>query len=381
MPVFALSLCGVVGTSLLLSIALFTAWLRFGRKRHALIWAAAFCLFTLENLLVVARVLRGGESFGLTLAAAYASLAGATLVGLGFRARAGLHRWQGVALIAAATAIGCTGLLVWRSAPPAHHPLLTGGIALMLWLAVDALRRESRENRAVGTMVMMAVFTLFFVFLTGLGLITVPFGRLPETDYQAAYLVCVPTSIMGVGLFALVLLAEDLALGLRELATIDPLTGALNRRGLEALAEREAARCKREGRPLSVVLADLDHFKAVNDDLGHAIGDTALRRFAAHLLDSVRTGDLVGRIGGEEFILVLPGAGSAAASELIARIRRTAPALIEGAAARAMPTASFGIAVLNTPGDSLAAAIARADAALYQAKADGRDCVRVARVP
>jgi diguanylate cyclase (GGDEF)-like protein len=380
MPAIALALCGVAETSLLLSLALLTAWRRFGRKPHALLWTVAFFLFTLDHLLMTARAYNDHESFGLTLLSTWATLTGATLVALGFRARAGLERWKPVVLFSAVTILVCTGLIIWRWASPVHHPVASGFSAAMLLLSVDAMRCSGRDGRSAGMipMTMMVIFTLFFLFLTVLGLLTAPFGPVQDAVYLAAYLVGVPTSLTGIGLFALVLLAADLAQELRQLALVDPLTGLLNRRGIETHALREVARCLREGRPLTVVLADLDHFKAVNDALGHAVGDGVLQCFAAHLSASARAGDLVGRFGGEEFILVLPGADVQRAQEVVARIRKTAPQSLDAPGLQRMPTASFGLSALGDAADSLQAAISRADTALYRAKSDGRDCVRVA---
>lgn len=379
MLLLALALCGVVGTSLLLTIALLTAWARFGRNRHAAQWTAAFFLFTLDHFLMVVRVLAGGEREGLTLIATYLSLAGSTCVALGFRARAGLLRSQWVTVLGVVAALICTGLILWEHGAPVHHPVVSGLAAFMLFLAVDALRRGGNDGYAAGTVTlsMMSLFAIFFVLLTVLGAITVPIGKMPDTTYRAVYLVGVPTSLTGVGLFALILLAEDLALKLHQIAIVDPLTAVLNRRGIEIAAQPVIARCLREARPLTVVVADLDHFKAVNDAFGHAVGDCVLQSFAAHLSASVRSSDLVGRLGGEEFILILPDAETDTACELITRIRATASKHVEGISAGAMPTSSFGIALLRR-GETLATSIERADMALYQAKADGRNCIRIA---
>ena len=127
-------------------------------------------------------------------------------------------------------------------------------------------------------------------------------------------------------------------------ALVDGLTGLANRRAASDALHAEAARAKRLETPLSVVLADLDGFKEVNDEHGHAVGDEVLRAFAEVLRDTVRESDLAGRWGGEEFLLLLPGADEEGAAQLAERMR-------VGLAARRIPsvpglrvTASFGVA-------------------------------------
>jgi diguanylate cyclase (GGDEF)-like protein len=154
-------------------------------------------------------------------------------------------------------------------------------------------------------------------------------------------------------------------------ASTDSLTGLLNRRALE-----NAVRSLGEGvGPRSVVMADLDHFKQLNDTHGHETGDRALRAFSQTLAASVRRDDLVGRHGGEEFAVVLPGCSAADAVTVIEKVRVDLRAAL---AAHSLPvvTASFGV-VAALPGEELASALARADAALFQAKHEGRDRVIV----
>ena len=164
-------------------------------------------------------------------------------------------------------------------------------------------------------------------------------------------------------------------------ALVDGLTGLANRRAANDALHAEAARAERLETPLSVVLADLDGFKDVNDEHGHAVGDAVLRAFAEVLRETLRESDLAGRWGGEEFLLLLPGADEEGAAQLAERVRI-------GMAARRIPsapglrvTASFGVAEYagETTTEQLVAA---ADDALYRAKRGGKDRVeRAARAP
>jgi diguanylate cyclase (GGDEF)-like protein len=162
-------------------------------------------------------------------------------------------------------------------------------------------------------------------------------------------------------------------------ALVDGLTGLANRRAASDALHAEAARAERLETPLSLVLADLDGFKDVNDAHGHAVGDEVLRVFAEVLRETLRESDVAGRWGGEEFLLLLPGADGEGAAQLAERVRI-------GLAARRVPsvpglrvTASFGVAEYageTNPEQLLEAA----DGALYRAKRVGKDRVeRAAR--
>jgi diguanylate cyclase (GGDEF)-like protein len=166
--------------------------------------------------------------------------------------------------------------------------------------------------------------------------------------------------------------AED---ELRHLATTDPLTGAGNRRHFMALASAEVARSQREELPLSALMLDLDFFKRVNDQYGHAGGDEALRRFVARCIADLRGSDILGRLGGEEFAAILPETDSAGAMDVAHRLRRHLAAEdITCDRGTFRFTVSIGVAALK-PGDSLEELLRRADEALYWVKAHGRNGV------
>jgi diguanylate cyclase (GGDEF)-like protein len=169
----------------------------------------------------------------------------------------------------------------------------------------------------------------------------------------------------------------------REQAMRDGLTGLLNRAAVLAALERELARGQREGRPVGVLLADVDHFKGVNDTLGHQAGDEVLRQVAARLASALRPYDAVGRYGGEEFLIVLPGCDGPALADLAERVRQrvaAAPVTWEGEAVAV--TLSVGAAARAAADDADPAALLRAaDEALYRAKRAGRNRVSLAAEP
>lgn len=159
---------------------------------------------------------------------------------------------------------------------------------------------------------------------------------------------------------------------LREQAMRDPLTGLLNRRALDDRFAQEIEHSVQMGRPLALVLADLDHFKRINDTHGHVVGDTVLRDFGAVLCAGLRASDSVFRIGGEEFALLMPGADAAQASARVEALRERLAGERLGGLADAV-TFSAGVASTDAHGMTLDALLAAADGALYQAKARGRD--------
>jgi len=175
---------------------------------------------------------------------------------------------------------------------------------------------------------------------------------------------------------------DELQQQLREQANHDALTGLFNRRYLDSTLERELARCRREAKPLSLIMIDIDHFKKYNDRYGHQAGDECLRRVAQALQASAkRAGDLPARYGGEEFSLVLPDTDAAAA-------RRLAESLRRGIELLAMPheqsetgkvTISIGLAIMeNDDYPDVESLLRAADEALYHAKWGGRNQVQVA---
>jgi diguanylate cyclase (GGDEF)-like protein/PAS domain S-box-containing protein len=168
----------------------------------------------------------------------------------------------------------------------------------------------------------------------------------------------------------------------RELASRDMVTGLLNRRGFDgALSNVLAAQGLKH--PLAVLQIDLDRFKAVNDTYGHEAGDRVLREVATVLERAVRRSDVVGRVGGDEFVVVLPGIESVAKAQDIAVsiINGVSTPIVIGAGRHAEIGASIGIAFAEWPGESAASLLRRADAAMYEAKQSGRGRVCLARLP
>ncbi len=163
---------------------------------------------------------------------------------------------------------------------------------------------------------------------------------------------------------------------LRKLAATDPLTGAFNRRHFMAVAEMESERTRRNGHPLSVLTLDIDHFKKINDTYGHAGGDEALRKTVETVKNQLRSSDVLGRFGGEEFCVLLPETASKGAMVLGERIRRAIAAMAVSWAGREFGfTISIGVAEWRPREPSLEESLERADQSLYRAKTGGRNRV------
>jgi diguanylate cyclase (GGDEF)-like protein len=162
-------------------------------------------------------------------------------------------------------------------------------------------------------------------------------------------------------------------------AQTDSLTGVLNRRSLLGRLEDACARARSGGMPVAVLFIDLDHFKRINDSFGHPAGDACLRAVVAPIHAELRQSDVIGRYGGEEFVVVLQSAGEEAARLIAERIvQRIATLRIEGFGPGIRLTASIGVAASDRLGVLGEALIARADAAVYAAKDAGRNRVEIA---
>ena len=173
---------------------------------------------------------------------------------------------------------------------------------------------------------------------------------------------------------ALALRSAWLLASVQRMADTDGLTGVANRRTFDAALARAVAQAERAGTPVGLLMLDLDHFKALNDAHGHQAGDAVLQTVARTLEDCSRAGDVVARYGGEEFAVVLPGLDAAQTEEAGERLRRA----VAASPAAAAVTASVGAAALPQHAPDAPALVAAADAAVYAAKASGRDRVATA---
>ncbi|RWH74586.1 GGDEF domain-containing protein [Mesorhizobium sp.] len=206
-------------------------------------------------------------------------------------------------------------------------------------------------------------------------------GADPQAYVQTAYAL-VSQSLgtvfgLALALLALAVLVRDALSEATSKSETDTLSRLFNRGGFERHADIAMRDAARRGVPVALVLADLDYFKSINDRYGHACGDRVIETFAGFLREAAAEHHVAGRIGGEEFAIILPGTNLAAARLFAEGARNAFGALpIEGLPADHRCSASFGVAEL-TADEGFADLLRRADAALYEAKNAGRDCVRV----
>lgn len=253
---------------------------------------------------------------------------------------------------------GVIAIMVVRALWPIEKPYLIDRI--LFWVAA-----LSAINLILRPIVILAVspgFDDYHGFQQSLYWTTVQFS-------QAMVSIVAAISLM-------VAVAIDLIRELRAEANADDLSGLLNRRGFEAKAGPALRRCVDDGAPAALLIADLDHFKQVNDRHGHAVGDAIIAAFGAHVRHLGPVNMVAGRIGGEEFAVLLPGASIETARQLAEVIRIGLPtACAERIPPSLVPTTSIGIAA-GIPGQGLSQLLRQADEALYDAKRAGRNRVR-----
>jgi diguanylate cyclase (GGDEF)-like protein len=245
---------------------------------------------------------------------------------------------------------------------------------LVLW------RNATRSIRAPARLIslVLGAFIMWNFLRSLLTLTGVLTKRGLESQVQAMTDVIFLAVALGLAFGFFWMTTSNLSAMLEGLASTDPLTGLLNRRSFTRCLEEELRRAERLSDSFSLLMLDLDHFKRVNDEHGHAAGDEVLCGAAQNIQDAVRGIDVVGRWGGEEFVVLLPGAKLEAAGivarRILANIQRASPLRDKS---RHIPvTGSIGLAV-HAADDAMEAILERADRALYRAKAEGRNCVRV----
>jgi len=202
-----------------------------------------------------------------------------------------------------------------------------------------------------------------------------------KTEYAIISQTLSAAFAIALALVVLVVIVRDILAAVTAESETDTLSGLLNRGGFERHATNAVEKSARLGIPITLIIADLDHFKSVNDTFGHDCGDFVIKAFAGLLKSSSGRRQFGARLGGEEFAIMLPGANLLAARLFAEGARSAFSALpINGLPHDKRLTASFGVAEL-TPSEGLSALMKRADEALYVAKKDGRDCVRVSLSP
>ena len=234
-----------------------------------------------------------------------------------------------------------------------------------------------RMVRALSRLSLQAFFWLLFIGAVVLSecLTLVASLLVFHTARPELLLTAIPVATLTAGIlsFAVVRVVGHLRvqqLSLERYATVDELTGSPNRRVFLERLESEVDRCARLGTRLSVVFVDIDHFKKINDDYGHQVGDTVLKGIFARLEESLRAYDFVGRYGGDEFVMALPGNDAEGGAAVAERLRESVQESAGGKVSAV--TISLGVAQLEQ-GMNAEGLLKNADMALYRAKNGGRN--------
>jgi diguanylate cyclase (GGDEF)-like protein len=277
---------------------------------------------------------------------------------------------------------GLPFLMAWRNMPVQVKSNALGDLLIGLECVVTVvLLVDSREKPTRAPRLLMGGFLAFFVVVElARGWVALAMNGNPDVTTPRLGITSVVMYIVNTSLLPLAFLwmmHARLEWDLLQQSIVDPLTAVLNRRGLQQALERELARCRRYGEELTLAMVDLDHFKRFNDKYGHAAGDTVLKRVAQLLGARLRETDVVARLGGEEFVLLLPHTDLDQSGPILEHLRqalRGNAELLPSADIRA--TASFG--ATSTDGRNDVGAedlLSEADKAMYAAKAGGRDRV------
>ncbi len=289
--------------------------------------------------------------------------------------------WPALFLIPAGVCFGVADRVMPKVAKPewlmfgawiASGLIIGGAVALsggsrqptLSWLAIPVITLSSRfPMRGV----------IAGVLVNCLILVAVAFGVDPHRTLQDPVLVIAPLALLlSVAVLSTPLMRSDIQH--RSDAVLDPLTGMLNRNALSSRVVELAEQSALTGESVGIIVGDLDHFKEINDTQGHSVGDAVLREVAYQIRKQLRAFDLAYRLGGEEFLILLPGATLAQAAELAEQLRVSVAR--DCAAAGAPVTMSFGVGASHTgePFD-YGTVFKTADEALYRAKGNGRDQV------
>lgn len=362
------------GTFLVFAVAFLWAWV-ISTERHYLLLVAGCCLLSAGG--GVFRMVVGWPSdVGINILISNTFYVGATLMGCeGILRRYGHRIGLGVDLVILVGS-ACLTLYFFYFEPSFIarvyiQNFVPGTIFLVTGLRLHQLAGAGYSERAVFWI--LIVFSLQFFPRTILTLAVTPEPQLSGFGQSLFWQVLQLTNaVMGTALLLAFLVAElsDMIDRLRLERDIDRLTGILNRRGFEDRAE--AILAQGPLRDFALILFDIDHFKRVNDTFGHTAGDDVLRALGALLRSTAQKAEIVGRIGGEEFAVLLPDGSEDGARTAVARLQRTIDEADFALPAQAVPiAASFGVAI-RRPGEAYLDWFKRADTALYRAKAEGR---------
>ena len=377
-PIFYI-IVAMMFVSATLSIIFFIAWKTLVRKRYALSWAVGFLAATCQWFLnLQINLFPSYETYWLTVNA-FALV----LITLGIRGHCQRSECQQLPENLWPFAGVIYAGIIWTTVVEPHVgvsvALMPATACLTLFFSALMIIRHREESRPAewAAATSMVIFGISQGIAASMALMQ---GAGGDAAYEALYVhynfLTLPAGYMAMGMFVIFMLASDISIEMKDIAIHDQLTGVLNRRGLGEQGAMIYASSRRNEFPVSVVMTDIDRFKFFNDEYGHSTGDAALLHFAKLLRVSRRADDVIARVGGEEFALILPGTGLESAMKIadaLCNRVENSPMLIDGL--RLSMTASFGVAAISEKDTCLSDTIIRADRALYRSKRAGRNQV------
>lgn len=365
--------------SAVLSLLFFMAWENFGRKPYALTWSAAFLAGSLQWLCPLNTDMFPSKEACLLVENAF-SMVLATLALRGHCQRTGSrllpqNLWP--------FALPVYGIIAWHIVVDPHvgirMTIVPAFAALTMFMSAYMILSHREQTRPAEW---AAAIALCVFALTQVGTASLAFmqGAGGDESIAAAYqhfnFLTLPAGYVATSMLIILMMASDISAKLRKMAVQDQLTGLLNRRGFEEYGHRAFSAARRNGISMSVVMTDIDRFKHINDRYGHAAGDLALAHFARLVSESRRQEDIVARVGGEEFALLLPGTDLRDAMAIADQLcRKVGSTPLEMTAIGLPMTSSFGVAAISEKDTSLHDIVQRADRALYRSKRAGRNQV------
>jgi diguanylate cyclase (GGDEF)-like protein len=384
------------GASFILAINLFVAGLLAAAfltiaahdgQRRAARWFGAAYLVGMSNILVEFGIAAIGTSLAAVLAAFAAILAAMLVFNVGLARHYGVRvPWLALMAVFLASVAACYFLQDMPRDSFTRMLIYQAPYFVMQIIAVAIVGQARSLTRLdAALMVLLAASALQFASKPFLFRAFGGPGATPQdylaTDYAMVSQTMGTIFAIAIALMVLVILMRDVLADARLRSETDTLSELLNRAGFESRAQTVLREAAATGAPVSLVIADLDHFKSINDTFGHAAGDRVITTFAGFMRSAISEHHIAARIGGEEFAVLLPDTNLVAA-RLFAEDARTACSslTVDGISEHRRLTASFGVAQLAA-GESIDELLARADKALYTAKNSGRDCVRIALRP
>lgn len=360
-----------------MAVIFFTAYHSMGKERHILIWAATFIIGAVQWLINIFPP----DNFLIYWMLACTFSVGSIVFGTwGHLVRTG-HSYSRTVLFASGVIV-----LLFTYYFTAINPHRGLSMSLYIFHTVfylcfcSIILLKHRERPRAAEIGAAATYFLFAVAQGIAATYALRQGVELDPDYFSIYktinFLSLPTGFIGMSLFIVFVLASDMSEKMREQAITDSLTGCLNRRGFYENADKKLVELIRKNQHVCLIYWDIDKFKNVNDTYGHVVGDLVLSKTASIVKNNIKEEDLLGRLGGEEFVILLGRTSAEEAKGVAERLRVSIEDnLLELADKPVNVTASFGVVEINDLKTAVDKAIEDADKALYKAKEGGRNKV------